>query len=53
MICKKDFDDVDKPYFVETFDKLMQEKHKRMFELYMLADNDSDLVISAPPPPER
>lgn len=53
MTKEKDFDDVEKSYFVETFDKSMQEKPKRKVESNMLADDGPDSVLFPPPPPKR
>ena len=53
MTNRTEFDEVDKSCFVETFEKRMREKSKRKFDPNMLADNDPDFVLSAPPPAKR
>lgn len=52
MTMKKEFDDVDKSCFVETFDKSLREKATKKFKPLKLPDDDPDFVLSAPPPPK-
>ena len=53
MTNKKEFDEVDKSCFAKTFEKSLREKIKRKFTPNMLADDNPDFVLSAPPPPKR
>ena len=50
MTNKKEFNEVDKSYFVKRFNKLMREKLKRKFVANILVDDNPNFVLSAPPP---
>ena len=47
ITTKKKFDDVNKSYFVKTFNKLLREKTIKKIKFFKLTNNDLDFVLSA------
>lgn len=53
LTIKKEYDEVNKFYFVKLLDKVAGQVDKRLFKSIILIDNDSDFVVSTPPPTKR